>query len=702
MRPELLAPAGSPEALRAAVQNGADAVYLGWGEFNARRGAKNFDDQEFADALVYCHARGVRVFLTMNTLLTDRELPAALETAATACRLGIDALIIQDWGLFDLLRKALPDLPLHASTQMSVFTSGGACETAADGCERIVIARECSAEDTAEICKNCPVEIESFVHGALCMCYSGQCAMSALIGSRSGNRGRCAQPCRLPYGFNEPAKKKYPLSLKDSCLAGALEDMENMGVACLKLEGRMKRPEYVAVISRIYARLLEEGRKPTPTETAELEQAFSRSGFTDWYWQGKHGAGMFGVRPENAPDPKALFDAAKTSYEKDDLRTSPVRLTCAIRAGVPCTLTASDGTHTVTVSGSVPEAARNRALTDTEVADRLKKTGGTAFRCESVEVTVDEGLSLPASAINALRRDALNALTEARTAPPVRRELSAPALPDIDCSESAPQFTISVTTAEQLTGGVLDFHPVRTYVPLEVLATMKALPESDTEWCAVLPRVWRDRDETQLRKMLEDAKTLGMTSVLLGNIGHFPLVRDMDLTLYGDYGLNVFNSRSVNYLRDKGLSSACLSFELRFSQMRDMEKLLPTEAIVYGRLPLMITENCLVQNQCNCRLDRNGPLIPKNAPCRQPNNLTDRTGAAFPLLPAWNHRTEIQNSRPLWLADRNDYKRLGLAYARLRFTTESPAECVEVFRSYLSGASAKGEFTRGLYERGVE
>ena len=702
MRPELLAPAGSPESLRAAVQNGADAVYLGWGEFNARRGAKNFNDQEFADALVYCHARGVRVFLTMNTLLTDRELPAALETAATACRLGVDAVLVQDWGLFDLLRKALPDLPLHASTQMSVFTSGGACEAAADGCERVVIARECSREDTAEICKNCPVEIETFVHGALCMCYSGQCAMSAVVGSRSGNRGRCAQPCRLPYGFNEPAKKNYPLSLKDSCLAGELEDMADMGVACLKLEGRMKRPEYVAVISRVYARLLEEGRGPTAAEKAELEQAFSRSGFTDWYWQGKHGAGMFGVRPENAPDPRALFDAAKASYEKDDLRTSPVRFTCVIRAGEPCTLTAADGAHTVTISGPVPEAARSRALVDTEVADRLKKTGGTAFRCGSVEVTVEEGLSLPASAINALRRDALNALTDARTAPPVRRELPVPVLPDIDCSESAPQFTISVTSLEQLTGGVLDFHPARTYVPLEVLATMKSLPEADTEWCAVLPRVWRDRDEAQLRQMLEDTKKLGMTSALLGNIGHFPLVRGMGLTLYGDYGLNVFNSRSLNYLREKGLSSACLSFELRFSQMRDLRKLLSAEAIVYGRLPLMITENCLVQNQCGCRLDRSGPLVPKNAPCRQLNTLNDRTGAAFPLLPAWSHRTEVQNSRPLWLADRNDYKGLGLAFARLRFTTESPGECVQVFRSYLSGAPAKGAFTRGLYDRGVE
>ena len=315
MRPELLAPAGSPEALRAAVQNGADAVYLGWGDFNARRGAKNFSDEEFADALAYCHERGVRVFLTLNTLVTDRELPAALETAAAAARLGVDAVLVQDWGLFDLLRRALPDLPLHASTQMSLFTSGGAKEIAADGCERVVIARECSAEDTRTICENCPVEVEVFAHGALCMCYSGQCEMSALIGGRSGNRGRCAQPCRLPYGVNAPAKNAYPLSLKDSCLADRLGEMADMGVACVKLEGRMKRPEYVAVITRIYARLLEEGRSPTSQELAELEQAFSRSGFTDWYWQGRHGAAMFGTRPENAPDPKELFDEARRAYE---------------------------------------------------------------------------------------------------------------------------------------------------------------------------------------------------------------------------------------------------------------------------------------------------------------------------------------------------------------------------------------------------
>ena len=257
---ELLSPAGGLDSLIAAVQTGADAVYMGFGAFNARRSAKNFTDEEFASAVAYCHLRGVRVFLTLNTLLTDRELEQAAESLRKASDMGVDAILVQDWGLLTLAREIVPDVPLHASTQMSLFTSGGAREIAADGCERVVIARECSAEDTRTICENCPVEVEVFAHGALCMCYSGQCEMSALIGGRSGNRGRCAQPCRLPYGVNAPAKKAYPLSLKDSCRAGRLEEMEAMGVSCVKLEGRMKRPEYVAVITRIYARLLEEGR----------------------------------------------------------------------------------------------------------------------------------------------------------------------------------------------------------------------------------------------------------------------------------------------------------------------------------------------------------------------------------------------------------------------------------------------------------
>ncbi|MCQ5026635.1 MAG: DUF3656 domain-containing protein [Oscillospiraceae bacterium] len=700
MTRELLSPAGSPEALRAAVQNGAGAVYLGWGDFNARRNARNFSDEEFADALSYCHLRGVRVFLTLNTLLTDRELPRALETARKACRLGVDAVLVQDWGLLDLLRQALPDLPLHASTQMSIFTSGGANEVASDGCERVVLARECSREDTEAICAACPAEIEIFAHGALCMCYSGQCAMSAVVGGRSGNRGTCAQPCRLPYGVDEPAANRYPLSLKDNSLAQDLSGIRD--VACLKLEGRMKRPEYVAVVTGIYARLLEENRSPTPAEERELELAFSRSGFTDAYWRGRRGVEMFGTRPENAPEPRELFERAKATYEKDSRRTVPVRFACTIQPHAPCVLTVDDGTRAVTVTGPAPEAARTRALTAEEVAERLGKTGGTAFHCAGAAVEVGEGLSLPASAINALRREALASLAEARCAPPLRREAEVPPLRKAECAQERPALTVSLTHAAQLTPALLEEAPARIYLPLELLADLPHLPEADTQWCAILPRVWRDRDEADLRRRLEKARELGIDGVLVGNIGHLPLTRGLGLSLYGDFGLNVYNSRSLDYLRRKGLASACLSFELRFSQIRDLKKLLPAEALVYGRLPLMITENCLVQNQEGCGLSAAGPLVPAGAPCRESHALHDRTGAAFPLLPAFGHRTEVQNSRPLWLADRETWKRLGLAFARLRFTTERPEACVEILRAYRTGGAPPEIFTRGLYERGVE
>ena len=286
-------------------------------------------------------------------------------------------------------------------------------------------------------------------------------------------------------------------------------------------------------------------------------------------------------------------------------------------------------------------------------------------------------------------RDALEKLSAARTAVPLRRECVPSPLPDLDCSETEPRLTVSVVSAAQLAGGLLGFRPARVYLPLELLADMSFLPEPAGEYCAVLPRVWRDRDEELLLRWLDKARKLGVTGLLLGNLGHFPLVRDGGWRLYGDYGLNVFNSRSLAYLREKGLESACLSFELRFSQIRDMRKLLPAEALVYGRLPLMITENCLIQSSAGCR-------------CEKANALHDRTGAAFPLLPAFGHRTEVQNSRPLYLADRPDWRRLGLAYARLRFTTESPEECAQVFRRYQEQAAPAGEFTRGLYQRGVE
>lgn len=527
--------------------------------------------------------------------------------------------------------------------------------------------------------------------------------MSALVGGRSGNRGGCAQPCRLPCAVDGPPANRRALSLKDGCLAGELEDMADLGVACLKLEGRMKRPEYVAVVTDVYTRLLEEHRGPTAEEMADLESAFSRQGFTDWYWKGQKGPGMFGCRSEDAKTPEELFAKAKASYEKDS-RLIPIRFTCRVAAGEPAALTASDGDgHRVTVTGPIPEPARTRPIAAEDVAARLRKTGGTPYRCLEAEVDVGDGLSMSASAVNGLRRDALSALSAARTAVPPRRELAVPPLLEAAEPVAEPAYTVSVARWEQVTEELLALRPARIYVPLEEIAGLDALPPFGGEWWAIPPRVWWDKDEPRLLAWLEKAKALGVTGVLAGNLGHLPLSRRAGLAAAaGDYGLNVFNSHSLRFLQDRGLVSACLSFELRFAQIRDLRKLLPSEAIVYGRLPLMITENCLVKNAQGCPKDKDGPAVPRDGPCQAGHFLQDRAGARFPLLPAYGHRTELENSRPLYLADRADWKRLGLSFARLRFTTEAPEECVGIYRAYLEGVPAAGEFTRGLYDRGVE
>lgn len=690
---ELLAPAGGFDSLIAAVQTGADAVYMGFGAFNARRSARNFTDEEFASAVAYCHLRGVRVFLTLNTLLTDRELVQAAESLRKASAMGVDAILVQDWGLLALAREIVPDVPLHASTQMSLFTLGGANEAAALGMERVVLARELSRDEVREICAGCPAQVEIFGHGALCMCYSGQCEMSAVVGERSGNRGACAQPCRLPYGVDGPCRGGHPLSLKDANLSAYLAEMEEMGVDCLKLEGRMKRPEYVAVITGIYRRLMDEKRRPTAEESRQLEQAFSRSGFTDGYWLGKKGPQMFGTRPENAPEPKELFAAARETYENGrENRKIPVNLRLTVRRGEPVRLggacTASGGVAMAMAQGDVPEEARNRAVTAEELRQRLSKTGGTVFTADRIEIELDEGLMVPASAVNGLRRELLEELARRREDIPARRDLPVPPLPDAPAGRQAMRFTCSVLKAEQVTAALLAEKPAIVYVPIEELDKLDAVLDwGETELCAVLPRVFRTADEAPLRQLLQRHPEV---SVSVGNLGHLPIVRGLGRTLRGDCGLNIFNSRALLFWQAQGLDSAAVSFELRWQQIRDLKKYLPCEAVVYGRLPLMVTENCVTRCSVGCTHGAGSVL-------------TDRTGAQFPVTCGYGCRCEIQNSKTLFLADKPEMQRCGLTYGRLRFTTETPEQCVRVLRRYRDGGDWTPEdLTRGLFYRGVE
>ena len=691
---EILSPAGSYEAAVAAVQNGADAIYLGSGKFNARRGAANFDDAGLKTTVEYCHQRGVKVHLTLNTLLSDKELEQAKRLVELANRIGVDALIIQDLGVVDMVRQVAPELPIHASTQMTVHNLDGVLACAALGMERVVLSRELSRSQISYICRRSPIEIEVFGHGALCMCYSGQCFLSSAIGGRSGNRGMCAQPCRMQYGW-EGSADGYPLSLKDMALVEHLAELERMGVTSLKIEGRMKRPEYVGIVTRIYSNVLHQHRRPTAEELAELEAAFSRQGFTDGYWQGKTGPEMFGIH-EKTPLPEKLFARTRMDCNREHPRV-PVRLDVRMAALTPIRATVTDPEgRSLTVYGPVPEGARSRPVTEEDLRRQLGKTGGTCYTMAELTAEVEPGLSVPLSALNELRRRMLDQLNVLRTKPPRRKSGTLAPIEPVAGNPGEPVCTVALRHGFQLTEGLIRRKPAVIYLPPEQIVERRALVEramdQNIEICAALPRILSDRERPELAELLEQVKALGVRSALAGELGGVSLAAGLDMAVRGDFGIGTYNSRTIHMLDDMGLISATVSFEQRLAAVRDLSKPIDTELIVYGRLPLMITENCIIKNRtgrCNCT---------------NTNQLTDRTGAAFPVLRAYGCRNEIFNSKKLYLADkRESWDKLGLWAVRLSFTTENSRECIEMLEQYQSAASyAPVDFTRGLYFRGVE
>ena len=692
---ELLAPGGSPEAVRAAVSAGADAVYLGYGQFNARRNARNFTEEELAAAVSYCHTRGVRVYLTLNTLVSDREVQSAVADAVRASQLGADAVLVQDMGMARVLRRCAPDLPVHASTQMTLHNLDGVKAAADLGITRAVLSRELSRRDIAHICAHSPIEIEVFVHGALCMCYSGQCFFSSVIGGRSGNRGLCAQPCRLSYGWGDRADS-YPLSLKDMSMANHLKELEEMGVACAKIEGRMKRPEYVWVVTKVYADAIREGREPTGEEVRRLAEAFSRQGFTDGYYEENKGTHMFGVR-ENTAEPKKLFAEARAAYEKESGPGVPVTFYAMVRAGEPVQVGVEDRDgHRAAAQGPEPEAARTREITRLDVETQLSKTGGTPYRCEAARSKVEKGLSVPLSVLNNLRRQVLEDLSRQRSALPERRHSEYKAGARYENRREEPVITVSLRSAAQLTFELQRLKPALVYLPAEEIAAhpdvVKEAMARGVPVAVTLPRICLDRELDVLKGQLEQAWELGVTEALVGNLGLAEVARQMGFALRGDFGLQVFNSQAQKEYKRLGFRSLTASFELKLAQIRDMSKAVDTEMIAYGRLPLMITENCAIRNQSG------------RCQCSNVNQLTDRKGVRFPVVKAFGCRNEILNANKLFLADKaQDYKWAGLWAIRLQFTTENPLECVQVMERYLDkGQYTPNNFTRGLYYRDVE
>ena len=692
---ELLSPAGSPEAVIAAVQNGADAIYMGLGNFNARRGAKNFTDEEFERSMRYCRIRGCKVYVTLNTLVNDREIAQAVESARLASQLGADGIIIQDLGLAYAIRQALPDIPLHASTQMSIHNLAGVEAAAEMGMTRAVLARELSLEQIKFITQHASIETEVFVHGALCFCQSGQCYMSALIGRRSGNRGMCAQPCRMQYSLGG-RMDDYPMSLKDNCLVGRLRELEDAGVACLKIEGRMKRPEYTAIVTKIYSKALKEHRQPSDEEMETLEKAFSRQGFTQGYFNGDK-KDMFGRREEPDKDTEKLFTLARKGYSEGELRRVPVHFYTVAEKGMPVKAIAfDDDGNRAAAMGGVPEKARGQGLTATYITEQMFKTGGTPYNCVENRAQADPGLYLPASEINDLRRRLVSELSEQRAKPPIRRVGKLPEKPKGKLPTGDPAMIFQVLTEEQLSPELAALKPQYLYVPLtlmtEKLDLLRPFAEQGTIPVAVLPRVIADNEAAAVYDMLSRMFDQGVNEALVGNLGHAMLAKKAGMKLRGDFGLNTFNALSMEVIRQAGFISATASFELRLSQIRDMIKPLDTELIIYGRIPLMVSDQCIIRHsagRCNCQT---------------PGQMADRMGSVFPVVKEFGCRNVIYNAHKLYLADKaEDVYAAGAWGLRMMFTTEGMRECVEVAKGYMGLSDYKPNvLTRGLYYRGVD
>ena len=686
---EILAPVGNEEMLRAAVFSGADAVYLGFSGFNARTSANNFNADTLKDAVAFCHARGVAVHVALNTTVYGGELPALEQAIRAVAASGADAVICQDLAVATLIGKIAPQLPRHGSTQMSVHSLQGALELKELGFTRVVLARELSMPEVEHITKHCGIETECFVHGALCMCVSGQCYMSAFLGGRSGNRGSCAGPCRLPFEANALPEGKpgrlHHLSLKDNSVIDKLDKLQALGVASAKIEGRLRTPEYVAAaVSACLA-----GREGRAYDRDLLKNAFSRSGFTSGYLDGKIDGTMFGVRSEaDAEQTKKTLPMLRELYRRERSRV-PVKMKLEIEeGGEKLTVTDADGSKAFAYGDAEPQPARTDP---TESLHRsLAKTGGTPFAVEDQDITVemDGGLwFVPGSAVNELRREALDALLKKREVlrPWPTTEEHVPALP-LRTLPSRRTLRARFENWEQVPERALDGIE---YLILPIAQADRVPREWRAKTLLELPRVMFGKLEEDTARRIAATQDSGFAGYEVSNIAHLRLCRGLPMS--GSFGLNITNQLAAQFYADNGLGSMLILPEVKDSDISTIApthngRPVPTGVLVYGHMPLMITRACPLQNIHDC------------AHCDKTGVLTDRKAKKFPVRCGLGVRT-IYNPVPIYMGDKPgaltvDY---GVAY----FTLESREEAAKILEMIRTHAPFEGDFTRGLYFKGT-
>ncbi len=681
---EILAPCGSIESVYSAVRSGADAVYLGVKDFSARASADNFDYQQLQEAVDYCHIAGVKVYLTINTIVFDSELEKLKKVIVNSAKCSIDAVIVQSMGVATLVKNLVPTMPLHASTQMSVHSLSGAKLLEEMGFKRVVLSREMSKSEIKKIADNCNIELEVFVHGALCMCVSGQCYFSAMLGGRSGNRGRCAQPCRLPFAVDN--KEGYALSLKDNSLVEYIRDLQDIGVTSAKIEGRMKRPEYVASAVNACVEARDCGAISEKNST-NLANVFARTGFTDGYYTAKRGYNMFGYRQKDdviSATSKLLSDI-RQGY-KDECQRVNIDLCFEASIGSHPQLTVVCGEDRVVQIGEVMcEKAQNRPLDLNRCKAQLAKTGGTPYRANNIQVYLENGVTMPISALNEMRRKAIEKLSNLRKSA-VKHTITDYQIPTFTPHISQGKKLYTRTATAELGEGFkqadICFVPV-----LSNVNQVKNLLKNGYKVGVEIPRTMFSREEKVIQN-LQKLKEIGIQKVLCNNLAGVYIAKNLGLEIYGGFGLNFANTLDLLWAEQMGFVSTEVSFELTIHQIENLGGTIDRGIISYGYLPLMVVRNC--------------PNKSKNVSCKTcggQGKMQDRLNKTF-IFYCDGECAEVLNCAALDVLDYTQ-KSQKIDFEVFRFSVENSVEKVDNIPDFISKTLKNCQKTHGLYNRGV-
>jgi putative protease len=690
---ELLAPAGNFQCLVAAVQCGADAVYISGKSFGARSFADNFDEAELEKAVDYCHIRGVKVYVTVNTLILDKELSELSNYLKFLNKIGADAIIVQDLAVLEIAKNIVPKLPVHASTQMTIHNSDGVRTLEKSGVKRFVLARELSLENIKKIADTTNAELEIFGHGALCMSYSGQCLMSSIIGGRSGNRGKCAQPCRLEYTVNNNPKKAYYMSLKDLCSLNHLDEMRKIGVASLKIEGRMKGPAYVGAVVSIYRKYIDNPDKISQDDIDVLDSVFNRGGLTDGYLTNKKGCEMFAFDKPDNPYLKSAKVYTDNLLNKIKKENKKLFLNCKIdikknnypRIEISC------GAFKIEYIGDVlAEQALKNSLTIESIMQQILKTGGTPFEFSDVLIDVEDDLFLSSGSLNMLRRNALKLFEDEYIKTFKRPDTNV--TEEIICQSEPvntnPEYVCEVSTFSQFEC-LKKYLFKYFYIPLHLInENKKSLINYKEKIVIVPPSIIHEDEKEFIFKNIEELLKDGFLGVLANNISL--IERFKNYNVFGGLRLNIFNSVSLKFFKEQGLKTAELSPELNINQISSLKRTIPVQVMAYGRLPLMLTESCIIKNGGGC-------------PCNDVNFITDRMGMRFPVIKDGNScRNIVLNCKKTYFPFDTKQNNLNIDLFRLYFTDESNEECINITQSIFDKSYNKPQdFTSGHFNKGV-